>query len=68
MDETPLGRARLHVQRGELLIAQQETIVTSLRLQGCNTEPAERLLNTFRHSLAMMREHLAREEVAARKE
>src|SRR5436853_7299616 len=62
MDESPLARARLHVQRGVVIVAQQETLVESLRRQGLDTAIAERLLATFRQSLAAMREDLARAE------
>ena len=47
-----------HVVKGEMCVERQESLISRLRASGYDSGMAESLLDTFRGSLAMMREHL----------
>jgi hypothetical protein len=53
--------AQHHVADGEVRVARQTALVTSLTLKGRNTAHAEIRLAAFKNTLHLMREVLARE-------
>ena len=52
-----LNMAVRHVAEGERHVAQQERILSELRLRGQPTEIAEKLLEEFRQTLEQHKEH-----------
>ena len=61
--ETTLELARRHVAIGERLVSEQQALVDRLRANGETvTQEADRLLVNLKNTLAVMRQHLAREQ------
>ena len=58
-----LAMAERHVAEGEKHILSQEVVITGLRLNGANTDFAEKLLAEFQETLRMHRED--RDRIAA---
>lgn len=60
--EDPVALARRHVAEAERVVAEQTERVQRMRSHGHDVTEAERLLETFEHILATMRDHLQYEE------
>lgn len=60
--EETIALALRHVNEAEQRVEKQQAVVTALRRDGRDTTDAERLLATFRDTLAVMREHLEYEQ------
>jgi hypothetical protein len=63
-EEATLDMARRHVREAEHRLTAQETRVRELRAAGHDVIDAERLLEAFRDSLSVFRDHLAAIEQA----
>ena len=61
-NETTIDQARRHVAEAERVVAEQVERVRRMHSHGQDATEAERLLATFEHILATMRDHLQYEE------